>query len=59
MWAEVNGEMVNMGVINREISTDKLLALPYADNAIGYITIEPKGGNLTPSVENIVANINF
>jgi len=59
MWAEVNGEMVNMGVINRAVDKDKLLALPYADHAIGYITIEPKGGNHTPSVENIVANINF
>jgi len=57
MWAEVNGKMVNLGVIKNVNDKDKLLALPYAKNAIGYITIEPKGGNNTPSVENIVANI--
>ncbi|WP_394751160.1 anti-sigma factor [Spongiimicrobium salis] len=59
MWAEVNGEMVNLGVIREAGDKDKLLALPYAENAIGYITIEPKGGNETPSVENIVANITY
>ena len=59
MWAEVNGEMVNLGIIRETNDKDKLLALPYAENAIGYITIEPKGGNETPSVENIVANITY
>lgn len=59
MWAEVNGEMVNLGIIREASDKDKLLALPYAENAIGYITIEPKGGNETPSVENIVANITY
>jgi len=57
MWAEVNGKMVNLGVIKDANNKDKLLALPYVQDAIGYITIEPKGGNITPSVENIVANI--
>ncbi|MBT8320220.1 MAG: anti-sigma factor [Eudoraea sp.] len=59
MWAEVNGEMVNLGVIKDIKDKDKLLALPYAENAVSYITIEPKGGNNTPTVQNIVANINF
>ena len=59
MWAEVNGELVNLGVIKNFDEKDKLLALPYADKAVGYITIEPKGGNNTPSVDNIVANINY
>lgn len=57
MWAEVNGEMVNLGVIKETINKDKLFALPYAEDAIGYITIERNGGNITPTVENIVANI--
>ncbi len=57
MWAEVNGKMVNLGIIKEIKDKDRLLALPYAEDAIGYITIEPKGGNITPSVENIVANI--
>ncbi|WP_425237985.1 anti-sigma factor [Ulvibacterium sp.] len=59
MWAEVNGEMVNLGVIKEAVSREKLLALPYSDKAVGYITIEPKGGNQTPTVENIVANIAY
>nr|WP_299388464.1 anti-sigma factor [Allomuricauda sp.] len=59
MWAEVNGELVNLGVIKEFEDKDKLLALPYADNAIGYITVEPKGGNTSPTVKNIVANITY
>lgn len=58
MWAEVNGKMVNLGII--EEADKRLLALPYSDNnALGYITIEPKGGNEHPTVDNIVANIAF
>ena len=59
MWAEVNGEMVNLGVIKETEGPQKLMALPYAENAVGYITIEPQGGNVTPTVENIVANIKY
>ena len=59
MWAEVNGEMINLGIIEKVVGQEKLMALPYAENAIGYITIEPKGGNVTPSIKNIVANIPY
>jgi len=59
MWAEVNGEMVNLGVIKNVDDKDRLRPLPYAENAIGYITIEPQGGNDTPTVQNIVANISY
>lgn len=59
MWAEVDGKMVNLGVIKEAGDKEKLLALPYAEQAVGYITIEPKGGNETPTVENIVANIAY
>lgn len=59
MWAEVNGEMVNLGILKDISNKEKLFALPYAENGVGYITIEPQGGNYTPTVENIVANINF
>lgn len=59
MWAEVNGELVNMGIIRQMSDNDKLWALPYADHAMGYITIEPKGGNTTPTTENIVANLRY
>jgi len=59
MWAEVNGKMVNLGVIDKADGKDKLHALPYSEDAISYITIEPKGGNNTPTVQNIVANIPY
>ncbi|MBU2994991.1 anti-sigma factor [Cellulophaga baltica] len=59
MWAEVNGEMINLGILRDSGDKDNLLALPYAKNAVGYITIEPKGGNETPTVDNIVANISI
>jgi hypothetical protein len=59
MWAEVNGEMVNLGILKDFRDKDQLLALPYGEKALGYITIEPQGGNSTPTVQNIVANINY
>ncbi len=59
MWAEVNGEMVNLGVLKNEDDKDRLRPLPYAEKALGYITIEPEGGNNTPTVQNIVANITY
>ena len=59
MWAEVNGKMINLGIIEEAGDQQKLLALPYAENAVGYITIEQKGGNHAPNVENIVANIAY
>ena len=59
MWAEVNGEMINLGIIKEANDSEKLTPLPYGENAIGYITIEPTGGNTTPTVENIVANIRY
>ncbi len=59
MWAEVNGKMLNLGILEESTDKDKLLALPYSDQAVGYITIEPKGGNSTPTVKNIVANISY
>ncbi len=59
MWAEVNGKMVNLGIIKQFDNKEQLLALPYADHAVSYITIEQQGGNTTPTVQNIVANISY
>ena len=59
MWAEVNGEMVNLGVIKKGLDKEQLLALPYGDKAISYITIEPEGGKNSPTVQNIVANFDY
>jgi len=59
MWAEVNGKMLNLGIIEEAGTKDKLTPLPYANNAVSYITIEPKGGNISPTVNKIVANIAY
>lgn len=59
MWAEVNGEMVNLGIIEEAQDKEKLMALPYGENAVSYITIEPKGGNISPTVENKVADFKY
>lgn len=55
MWADVDGEMISMGLL----STDKeLIALTYIDKAASLnITIEPKGGNDHPTVERLISNV--
>ena len=59
MWAEVNGKMVNLGIIEEAQDKEKLMALPYGEDAMSYITIEPKGGNQSPTVENKVADFKY
>ncbi|MBO0331930.1 anti-sigma factor [[Muricauda] lutisoli] len=55
MWSDVNGEMINMGVV----PTDKeLVTLKYIENAESLnLTIEPAGGSEHPTVEELVSNI--
>ena len=55
MWADVEGEMINMGVISK---TETLMAMNYIDHAESLnITIEPVGGNDHPTVERLVTNV--
>lgn len=55
LWADVAGEMVNMGVL--ETNKDALLKVPYIPNAESLnITLEPKGGSKTPNVSQLYAN---
>ncbi|UII76551.1 anti-sigma factor [Flagellimonas sp. HMM57] len=55
MWSDVDGEMINMGLV----PTDKeLVTLKYIDSAESLnITIEPAGGNDHPTVEQLVSNV--
>lgn len=56
MWAQLQDKMVSLGILDAA-NTD-LRSIPYTENALGFeITIEPKGGNETATVENSVANI--
>ena len=55
MWADVEGEMINMGVID---TTSEMLAMTYIDHAESLnITIEPAGGNDHPTVSKLITNI--
>jgi len=55
MWADVDGEMIDMGVIEKG---QDLLAMTYIDNAESLnITIEPAGGNDHPTVERLISNV--
>lgn len=55
MWADVKGEMINMGIISKE---NKMLAMNYIANAESLnITIEPLGGSDKPNVSQLVTNV--
>ncbi|WMI64357.1 anti-sigma factor [Aestuariibaculum sp. YM273] len=58
IWAELQDKMVSLGILSE---TDRQLRkIPYAENALGLnITIEPKGGNTTASLDNSVAEIDL
>lgn len=55
MWSDVNGEMINMGVV----PTDKeLVTLKYIENAESLnLTVEPAGGSEHPTVEELISNV--
>ncbi len=55
LWADVHGEMINMGLIKKEKA---LLAYNYIEDSESLnITIEPAGGSAHPTVANLVANV--
>ena len=55
LWADVEGEMINMGVISKN---KNLMAMTYIDHAESLnITIEPAGGNDHPTVARLVTNV--
>ena len=55
MWADVEGVMINMGVIPEN---EQMVELKYIDHAESLnITIEPAGGNDHPTVERLISNV--
>ncbi len=55
MWADVEGEMINMGLVPED---QDYIPVRYIDKAESLnITIEPAGGNDHPTVENLISNI--
>lgn len=54
MWADVEGVMINMGIIP---ANTEMIALKYIENAESVnLTIEPAGGSDHPTVEKLIAN---
>ena len=55
LWADVDGEMIDMGIIKKD---EEFLAMNYIADAESYnITIEPAGGSDHPTVSNLIANV--
>jgi anti-sigma-K factor RskA len=55
LWADVDGEMIDMGIIPKE---RKMIAMQYIDSATSLnITIEPAGGNDHASVDQLITNV--
>lgn len=56
MWAQMHDKMINLGILDE--ADRNLKPIPYIEDALSLsITIEPKGGNVSASVENAVAEI--
>lgn len=57
MWADVDGEMIDMGVIN---SSQQTLAMNYIKDAESInITIEEKGGSDHPDVSQLIGSVSL
>ncbi len=55
MWSDVEGEMINMGLLKTD---EELITLTYIEQAESLnITIEPAGGNDHPTVEKLIAYV--
>lgn len=55
LWADVEGEMINMGVISKN---NELLTMTYIEDAESLnVTIEPKGGSEHPTVSRLISNV--
>jgi len=55
LWADVAGEMIDMGVIPKGT---EMATMQYIDNAESFnITIEAAGGNDHPTVEQLISNV--
>jgi anti-sigma-K factor RskA len=55
MWADVEGKMINMGLISKNAS---LVVMNYIEKAESLnITIEPEGGSDNPNVAQLIGNV--
>ena len=55
MWADVEGVMINMGLVPTDEAFVELTFIDHAESL--NITIEPAGGNDHPTVENLISSV--
>jgi len=54
LWADVEGEMINMGVLEQQTELQRVQYVDHAESL--NITVEPEGGSKEPTVELLLAN---
>lgn len=57
VWTEVNGKLTNLGVLKPLDGEELFKAIPYNEEAVSFITVEPEGGNEWPTLANKVTEI--
>ena len=57
IWADVNGKMISVGLLNRKLPLDQLATISFIEKAESLnLTLEPEGGSEEPTVSLLVAN---
>ena len=57
VWADVNGEMLDLGIIDHNIARDDFVSIGYIPDATSLnITIEPEGGSKHPTISTLTVS---
>jgi len=57
VWADVDGKMISVGLLNRDLPLDQLATISFIEKAESLnLTLEPEGGSEEPTVSYLVAN---
>lgn len=57
IWADVEGEMISVGLLEQDFVAGQLASIDYLPNATSLnVTVEPAGGSDHPTVENLLVN---
>jgi len=57
VWADVDGKMISVGLLSRELPMDQLATISFIDEAESLnLTLEPEGGSEKPTVSLLMAN---
>ena len=57
IWADVDGKMISVGLLNPELPLDQLATISFIEKAESLnLTLEPEGGSEEPTVSLLMAN---